>query len=228
MGAKGINVCEEWDRNYLAFKNWALENGYDDQLPRGIQTIERKDAKRGYSPDNCEWKTIQQQQRNKANTRLFEYNGESHTISEWSEITGIKHSVLHARIYYGWDIKDAIEREIGKTHGKNYIYIKYKGEEKSLIQISKESGVLYSTLVRAYKKGDDIEEVIKKYYNNGKTFVKKYEFEGKTLTVSEWSQYLGVPTGTLQYRIAQGKPYDEIFTTQKYIGLAKSRKKAED
>lgn len=214
-GEKGITVCPEWRDNYLSFRRWAFETGYDETLPRGAQTIERKDPKMGYSPENCEWKTIQQQQRNKVNTRLFEYNGEKHTITEWSEITGTPHDVLHARIYLGWDVKDAIERPIGKTHGENFIYVNYNGEEKSLLEISKEFGISYSALLKRHKKGISIEDTIKEYQENGGSFVKRYEFNGEKHTVPEWAKILGVNEQMLLYRLSTGRPYEQVFTSEK-------------
>lgn len=59
-GGRGITVCDEWIHNYDCFKNWALNNGYDDSL-----TIDRIDNDKGYSPNNCRWITIQEQQHNK-------------------------------------------------------------------------------------------------------------------------------------------------------------------
>lgn len=54
-GAKGIEVTEEWHDPYL-FMGWALLNGYRENL-----TIERKDGRLGYSPDNCTWIPCEQQ-----------------------------------------------------------------------------------------------------------------------------------------------------------------------
>ena len=31
-GAKGISVCDEWDKSYIAFRDWALQSGYTDEL----------------------------------------------------------------------------------------------------------------------------------------------------------------------------------------------------
>lgn len=51
-GARGITVCDEWKHDYNAFKEWALSNGYADNL-----VCDRIDSKDGYKPDNCRWIT---------------------------------------------------------------------------------------------------------------------------------------------------------------------------
>lgn len=63
-GARGIKVCDLWCRHYENFRDWALDNGYNDDL-----TIDRIDVNGDYRPDNCRWVTNAEQQRNKRNTR---------------------------------------------------------------------------------------------------------------------------------------------------------------
>ena len=64
-GARGITICDEWLCNYLIFEKWALENGYDETAPKGQCTIDRIDNDKGYSPENCRFVTIAEQNRNK-------------------------------------------------------------------------------------------------------------------------------------------------------------------
>ena len=54
-GGRGITVCVDW-MNFDPFREWALSHGYADGL-----TIERVGNDKGYEPENCEWKTRQEQ-----------------------------------------------------------------------------------------------------------------------------------------------------------------------
>ena len=65
-GGQGITICDEWLQERTKFYDWALLNGYSDEL-----TIDRNDNDLGYSPDNCSWKTMTEQQRN---TRQIQSN----------------------------------------------------------------------------------------------------------------------------------------------------------
>ena len=56
---RGISVHPAWE-SYIAFKDWALSNGYSSGL-----TLERKDYNGNYNPDNCEWITLEKQSRNR-------------------------------------------------------------------------------------------------------------------------------------------------------------------
>lgn len=105
-GARGISVCDEWCNDYIAFRDWALANGYTDEL-----TIDRIDCNGDYCPDNCRWVTMKVQQNNRTNNHLISYNGETHTISEWSEITGIRVGVINNRLKCGRSSGEALGKE---------------------------------------------------------------------------------------------------------------------
>lgn len=112
-GGRGITICDEWRNSAEAFIEWAHSNGYEDHL-----TIERRDVNGNYCPENCEWITWKQQNYNKRNTRLVEINGESKTIPEWAEETGINKFTLRGRYRRGIRGEDLI-RPIDETKSRS-------------------------------------------------------------------------------------------------------------
>lgn len=103
-GAKGISMCDEWKEDYISFYNWAVSNGYSDEL-----TIDRIDYTGNYEPSNCRWVSYKEQANNKSSNVLITFNGITHTLSEWCGIVGIKQATLNHRINKAhWPIEKAL------------------------------------------------------------------------------------------------------------------------
>lgn len=58
-GGRGISICDEWLDDFKSFYDWAMSNGYRDDL-----SIDRIDNERGYEPGNCRWATDAEQTQN--------------------------------------------------------------------------------------------------------------------------------------------------------------------
>lgn len=102
-GGRGIKVCDEW-QEFLPFYEWAMANGYADNL-----TIDRIDNDGDYRPGNCRWATRTEQNNNTKKNHYITYNGKTHTIAEWSRITGIKYGTLINRINnLKWDAEKSL------------------------------------------------------------------------------------------------------------------------
>lgn len=100
-GARGIWVCEEWKKNTDSFCEWALINGYQDDL-----SIERIDSGRGYSPDNCKWADPLDQGRNTRRVKMtlenaIKIRSQYSAIPCYSTILNLakEYSVSNATIY---------------------------------------------------------------------------------------------------------------------------------
>lgn len=109
-GARGITMCDEWKADFDSFYNWSIANGYDETAPRGSCTIDRIDANQGYSPENCRFVSQQQQMNNIHTNHIISCDGETHTIAEWSRITGISQFKIRNRIAkLGWSPERALQ-----------------------------------------------------------------------------------------------------------------------
>lgn len=111
-GGRGITICEEWlgEHGFINFYNWATENGYKDNL-----TIDRIDNKGNYSPENCRWVTLLEQQNNTRLNRWFEYKGEKLTLSQITRKYNINISTFCHRLRrYNGDVDRCINEPIRK------------------------------------------------------------------------------------------------------------------
>lgn len=102
-GGRGITICQEWLDDVVNFIEWSLANGYSDDL-----TIDRIDVSKGYSPQNCRWVDRYTQANNKTDSHFVEIDGERHTISEWSRISGVNHTTILYRVNHGYTGRDII------------------------------------------------------------------------------------------------------------------------
>lgn len=102
-GGRGIKRCEEWS-DFLVFKKWAMENGYDDHL-----TIDRENNNGNYEPSNCRWITNFEQHSNTRKNRKVEHNGEFLHVSEWARRLGTERGDILYHLNKGKSIQDIID-----------------------------------------------------------------------------------------------------------------------
>jgi hypothetical protein len=103
-GGRGIIVCKEWDSNFITFYNWAMNNGYNDNL-----TIDRIDNNGNYEPSNCKWSTKKEQANNRRDCHYITYKDKTLTVVQWEEYLGFKRNLISQRLSRGWSEKRALE-----------------------------------------------------------------------------------------------------------------------
>ena len=108
-GGRGITVDDAWhgDFGLREFLRWAKDSGWEE----GLQ-LDRIDNSGGYSADNCRWVTAKNNMRNRRSNRLVCIDGRNVTVSEASEITGIRKDTLKWRLDAGWPVDRALSTPV--------------------------------------------------------------------------------------------------------------------
>lgn len=105
-GGRGIKICDEWEgrHGFLNFKDWALLNGYKDNL-----TLDRIDHDGDYCPENCRFVDMKTQQNNRRNNFYITMDGETKTLTQWCEQYDAPYQRTLQRIRRdGWSVEDAL------------------------------------------------------------------------------------------------------------------------
>lgn len=106
-GGRGIKVCSEWLDNKQSFFNWALANGYQEDL-----SIDRIDNDGDYCPNNCRWVSCKTQAYNRASTKLIYCQGKTMCLKDWAKYLNMPYSSLLARLNKGETIENIVKQGI--------------------------------------------------------------------------------------------------------------------
>lgn len=98
-------MCDSWKDSYEAFREWALANGYAEDL-----TIDRIDNDGNYCPENCRWVDMKTQTNNTRRNHFVTAYGQTKTLAQWSRETGIASTTIRRRLKLGWNPEDAVRR----------------------------------------------------------------------------------------------------------------------
>jgi len=158
-GGRGIKICEEWDKSYVAFRDWSVANGYQENL-----TIDRIDTNGHYCPENCRWTTCRVQSNNTRRNHVIEAYGEAHTMAEWARINNISYHTMKTRLRKGLT-GEAVVAPVHKART-----VTANGETHTLREWAEITGLSYFTIkTRVYhgKTGSDVIKPVEGKDKNG-------------------------------------------------------------
>lgn len=100
-GGRGITICDRWLGPY-GFTHFIEDMGPKPSYEKfssgqPLYSLDRIDLDGPYSPDNCRWATMQQQTDNRSIARRIEIDGETKSIQEWANLTGVSYDRIWKR-----------------------------------------------------------------------------------------------------------------------------------
>lgn len=199
-GGKGVTICDEWLLSFENFFDWAINNGYNENL-----TIDRIDSEKEYSPDNCKWSTKKEQAYNRSISVKLTLNGRTMYMTEWAEELEIDKKILSWRYNNGWSDEEILTRP--RDYKENKLTL--NGETHSMSEWSRITGIKVATISYRIKKGWSVEDTLTKSSNDREI---KITYNNKTKTLKEWAKYLDVPKSRLNNRYTRGWSDEEIIT----------------
>lgn len=115
---RGIKICKSWLNSFVAFKNWALKNGWKPRLQ-----IDRINNNGNYKPSNCRFVTNVINVNNRENTLMVSYNGKKVSLSLllMKKNKTIHYAAIYGRIKRGWDEQKAVDTKIKEGNYKRNI-----------------------------------------------------------------------------------------------------------
>ena len=198
-GGKGVTICDEWLLSFENFFDWAINNGYNENL-----TIDRIDSEKEYSPDNCKWSTKKEQAYNRSISVKLTLNGRTMYMTEWAEELEIDKKILSWGYNNGWSDEEISTRP--RDYKENKLTL--NGETHSMSEWSRITGIKVATISYRIKKGWSVEDTLTKSSNDREI---KITYNNKTKTLKEWAEYLDIPKLRLNNRRNKGWSDEEII-----------------
>lgn len=100
-GGRGVKICDEWVKDFKAFYNWAINNGWQkglhldkDILGDGLL----------YSPYTCCFITKSKNSENTRKVRYIDYDGVRMSLANLSKKYKLPRYVIIKRIKLNWDL----------------------------------------------------------------------------------------------------------------------------
>jgi hypothetical protein len=136
-GGRGIKVCRRW----MTFANFLADMG---PRPPGA-TLDRYPNNNGdYEPGNCRWATRKENSRNRSDNRLLTFNGQTRTLAEWVETSGLSLATLQGRLRMGWTDEQILATPV-RTRSPNSM-LTVNGTTKPLADWCRERGLSTRTV----------------------------------------------------------------------------------
>lgn len=109
-GGRGIEICEEWKKDFEAFRDYVKVLPHYGEEER---TLDRINNDGNYEPGNVRWATKVEQSNNRRNTIRVNLDGEEMPLIQVAEKYGIPRGTL-----YKWHKNKNLEKKLSEITQK--------------------------------------------------------------------------------------------------------------
>lgn len=138
-GGRGISVCQRWQ----TYENFLADMG---RRPSSEHSLERVNVNGNYEPGNCIWATKEVQVNNTTRNVVHEVNGRRLTNTQLAKELNVAPGTIAYRLKQGLSIDEVVGA--GTSLPGTYEYL---GEQLTIREISRRSGIAYHTLYKRLK-----------------------------------------------------------------------------
>lgn len=145
-GGRGIKLCDEWENNFLSFREWAFGNGYKDKL-----TIDRINVNGNYEPNNCRWIQQSKQLSNTRRNVKITIDNQTKIAKDWENCSPVSYPTITQRIRRGESKKDAVKKIPYQNHMKKIMCVETGKIFNSMSECAKYFGVSRGMITMYFK-----------------------------------------------------------------------------
>jgi hypothetical protein len=165
-GGRGIMVCDRWRHS---FSNFLMDMG---MRPSSNHSLDRKNVNGHYAPENCIWSLPQEQARNRRNSILLTFRGETLTAAEWADKLSLSRPMVFWRIHQGWPVEKILTAPAGTVPKKSSILLTHQGETLCIAEWARRIGLSESALTKRLRRGLSVEQALTMPRNDTKATAK--------------------------------------------------------
>jgi len=90
-GGRGVKCCPQWAQ----FSRFYSDMG---DPPSSRHTLDRINNDGDYTPENCRWGSVEEQQNNRRNSRKITAFGQTLSVAQWARKTGLSRDQIQHRV----------------------------------------------------------------------------------------------------------------------------------
>ncbi len=201
-GARGITVCDRWHD----FPSYLEDVGTP---PSARHQLDRIDNDGPYSPENCRWSTIEENNSNRSFSHIIEHEGRRLSCSQWARELGTSPSMIALRAERGWTVEMAVTTPPRNCPPR---LLTHNGETLPLCEWARRLGVGWSTIDTRLAKGWSVEDAVTIPSRRPRQV---FTFQGETRTLKDWARHICISRDTLYMRIRNGWSIERALTHPK-------------